>query len=48
MVDKFLPKLSQNLLEMLDDDEYYDVTIEVGNEKIFRAHMNILNYQKTT
>ena len=48
MVDKFLPKLSQNLLEMLDDDEYYDVTIEVGNDpyvKIFRAHLNILNYR---
>ncbi|CAB4482917.1 unnamed protein product [Rhizophagus irregularis] len=27
--NKFLPKLSQNLLEILNDDEYYDVTIEV-------------------
>jgi len=49
MVDnKFLPKLSQNLLEILDDDEYYDITIEVGNDpyvKIFRCHMNILNYR---
>ncbi|GES96365.1 carbohydrate-binding module family 13 protein [Rhizophagus clarus] len=26
---KFLSKLSQNLLEILDDDEYYDITIEV-------------------
>jgi hypothetical protein len=46
--NKFLPKLSQNLLEMLDDDEYYDVTIEVGNDphiKIFRAHMAVLNYR---
>jgi hypothetical protein len=45
---KFLPKLSQNLLEILNDDEYYDVTIEVGNDpyaKIFRAHMVILNYR---
>ena len=27
MVDnnKFLPKLSQNLLEILNDDEYYDI-----------------------
>ncbi|CAB5211976.1 unnamed protein product [Rhizophagus irregularis] len=25
---KFLPKLSQNFLEILDDDEYYDVNIE--------------------
>ncbi|POG81001.1 BTB/POZ protein [Rhizophagus irregularis DAOM 181602=DAOM 197198] len=46
--NKFLPKLSQNLLELLDDDEFYDVTIEVGSDpyvKIFRAHMNILNYR---
>ncbi|GES94029.1 BTB/POZ protein [Rhizophagus clarus] len=48
MADKFLPKLSQNLLNILDDDEYYDITIEVGNDpyvKIFRAHMVILNYR---
>ncbi|CAB4420559.1 unnamed protein product [Rhizophagus irregularis] len=25
----FLPKLSQNLLEILEDNEYYDTTIEV-------------------
>ena len=46
--NKFLPKLSQNLLEILDDNEYYDTTIEVGNDpyvKIFRAHMVILNYR---
>ena len=44
----FLPTLSQDFLEILDDDEYYDVTIEVGNDpyiKIFRAHMVILNYR---
>ena len=48
MGDKLLQKLSQNLLEILDDDEYYDITIEVGNDpyvKIFRAHMVILNYR---
>ena len=49
MVDnKLLPKLSQNLLEILNDEEYYDVTIEVGNDsyvKIFRAHMVILHYR---
>jgi hypothetical protein len=48
MGDKFLPKLSQNLLEILEDDEFYDITIEVGEDpdvKIFRAHMNILNYR---
>ncbi|PKC61141.1 hypothetical protein RhiirA1_466969 [Rhizophagus irregularis] len=46
--NKFLTKLSQNLLEILDDDEYYDITIEVGNDpyvKVFRAHMVILNYR---
>ena len=46
--NKFLPKLSQNLLEILNDDEYYDMTIEVGNDpyiKIFRSHMVILNYR---
>ncbi|PKY19232.1 hypothetical protein RhiirB3_432248 [Rhizophagus irregularis] len=30
--NKFLSKLSQNLLEILNDDEYYDITIEVGND----------------
>jgi hypothetical protein len=46
--NKFLPKLSQNLLEILEDNEFYDITIEVGNDpyvKIFRAHMVILNYR---
>ncbi|GBC27284.2 armadillo-type protein [Rhizophagus irregularis DAOM 181602=DAOM 197198] len=27
--DNFLPKLSHNLLEILNDEEYYDITIEV-------------------
>ncbi|CAG8598882.1 12722_t:CDS:2 [Funneliformis caledonium] len=27
--DEFLPKLTQNFLEILDDDEYYDITIEI-------------------
>ena len=48
MAINFLPKLSQNLLEILDDDEYYDITVEVGNDpyvKIFRGHMVILNYR---
>ena len=43
--NKFLSKLSQNLIEILDDDEYYDVTIEVGDINIFRAHMVILTYR---
>jgi hypothetical protein len=48
--NKFLSKLSQDLLEILDDDEYYDITIEVGNDpnvKIFKAHMVILNYRSS-
>ena len=48
--NKFLLKLSQNLLESLEDDEYYDVTIEVGKDpyvKIFRAHMIILHYRSS-
>ncbi|EXX75965.1 uncharacterized protein OCT59_001191 [Rhizophagus irregularis] len=48
--NKFLPKLSQNLLEILKDNEFYDITIEVGDDpyvKIFRAHMVILNYRST-
>ncbi|CAB4426079.1 unnamed protein product [Rhizophagus irregularis] len=49
MVDnKLLPKLSQNLLEILNDEEYYDITIEVGSDpyvKVFRSHMVILNYR---
>ena len=51
MVDnKLLTKLSQNLLEILNDEEYYDITIEVGNDpyvKIFRAHMVILHYRSS-
>src|SRR4051794_16193971 len=48
IIMELLPKLSQNLLEMLDDDEYYDITIEVGKDpyvKVFRAHMVILYYR---
>jgi hypothetical protein len=48
MSNQFFSKLSQNYIELLDDDEYYDVIIEVGKDpdvKIFRAHMNILCYR---
>src|SRR5436853_7888070 len=48
MVNRFLEKLSQNLLETLNDEEHYDITIEVGTDphvKVFRAHMVILNYR---
>ena len=45
---KFFSKLSQNYIELLEDDEYYDIKIEVGedpNVKIFRAHMGILCFR---
>jgi hypothetical protein len=48
MTLQFFTKLSQNYIELLKDDEYYDITIEVGEDpdvKIFRAHMNILCYR---
>jgi hypothetical protein len=48
MSTQFFSKLSQNYIELLKDDEFYDVTIEVGEDpdvKIFRAHMNILCYR---
>ena len=48
MSTQFFSKLSQNYIELLDDDEYYDITIEVGEDpdvKIFRAHMSILCYR---
>jgi hypothetical protein len=50
MFTQFFSKLSQNYIELLKDDEYYDVTIEIGedpNVKIFRAHMNILCYRSS-
>ena len=50
MTVQLLTKLSQNLLEILNDEEYDDITIEVGNDphvKIFRAHMVILNYRRS-
>ncbi|GES93605.1 hypothetical protein GLOIN_2v1882540 [Rhizophagus clarus] len=48
MHTQFFSRLSQNYIELLKDDEYYDATIEVGedpNVKIFRAHTNILCYR---
>ena len=50
MSAQFFLKLSENYIELLKDDEYYDITIEVGedpNVKIFRAHMNILCYRSS-
>ena len=50
MITQFLSQLSQNFINILKDDEYYDITIEVGQDpevKIFRAHMVILSYRST-
>ena len=44
----FFSKLNQNYIELLEDDKYHDIIIEVGenpNVKSFRAHMNILCYR---
>ncbi|EXX63169.1 uncharacterized protein OCT59_018315 [Rhizophagus irregularis] len=50
MSTQFFSNLSRNYIEILEDSEYYDVTIEVGedpNVKIFRAHMNILCHRSS-
>jgi hypothetical protein len=50
MSTQFFSQLSQSYIGLLEDDEYYDITIEVGedpNVKIFHAHMNILCYRST-
>jgi hypothetical protein len=48
MSTPFFSKLSQNFIELLEDDEYHDITIEVGGDsdiKFFRAHISILCYR---
>jgi hypothetical protein len=50
MTTQFFSQLSQNFINILEDDEYYDITVEVGQDpevKIFRAHIVILNYRST-
>ena len=45
MSTQFFSRLSQNYIEILKDDEFYDITIEVGedpNVKIFRAHIYLV------
>ncbi|GBC27228.2 carbohydrate-binding module family 13 protein [Rhizophagus irregularis DAOM 181602=DAOM 197198] len=45
MVDnKLLPKLSQNLLEILDDEEYYDIIIEVVLRYIYGGKLSLEEY----
>src|ERR1043165_9383791 len=48
MATQFLSQLFQNFIDMLKDDEYCDITVEVEQDaavKIFRAHMVILSYR---
>jgi hypothetical protein len=50
MASEFFNRLSRDYIEILNDEEYYDVTIEVGedpNVKIFHAHMIILCYRSS-
>ncbi|RIB29206.1 hypothetical protein C2G38_2155880 [Gigaspora rosea] len=48
MTVKFLEKLSDNYLGLLDDKEDFNIIIKVGespNTKIFQAHSAILRYR---
>ncbi|RHZ77533.1 hypothetical protein Glove_177g144 [Diversispora epigaea] len=48
MALKFFDKLSQNLTELLNDGDDYNVIIEVENkEKSFTAHSNILKFRSS-
>ncbi|RHZ76511.1 hypothetical protein Glove_196g137 [Diversispora epigaea] len=42
MTFKFFDKLSQNFIELLDDNDDYNVIIIAKNEKSFTAHSNVL------
>ncbi|GBC52912.2 BTB/POZ protein [Rhizophagus irregularis DAOM 181602=DAOM 197198] len=44
--NKLLPKLSRNLLEILNDEEYYDITIEVGNDPYVKKNDGTLTHIK--
>ena len=49
MTIQFFSQLSQNFINILKDDKYYDIIIEVVGQdpevRIFRAHMVILIYR---
>ncbi|RHZ85355.1 hypothetical protein Glove_66g165 [Diversispora epigaea] len=48
MTLKFFDKLSQNLIEFLNDKDDYNVVVEVENkEKSFTAHSNVLKYRSS-
>ncbi|PKB93550.1 hypothetical protein RhiirA5_439838 [Rhizophagus irregularis] len=40
--NKLLSKLSQNLLEILNDEEYYDIIIEAKNDAIL-THIKLIS-----
>ncbi|GES76335.1 carbohydrate-binding module family 13 protein [Rhizophagus clarus] len=42
--NKLLPKLSQNLLEILNDEEYYDIIIEVVLRYIYGGKISLEEY----
>ncbi|GBC45222.2 BTB/POZ protein [Rhizophagus irregularis DAOM 181602=DAOM 197198] len=42
--NKLLPKLSQNLLEILKENEYYDITIEVVLRYIYGGKLSLDEY----
>ncbi|GES75953.1 BTB/POZ protein [Rhizophagus clarus] len=42
--NKFLTKLSQNLLEILVDEEYYDITIEIILRYIYGGRLSLEEY----
>ncbi|GBB99761.1 hypothetical protein RclHR1_03620010 [Rhizophagus clarus] len=44
--DKFLSTLSQNLLKNLNDDKYYDIIIEVGNDPYILKAASELNLKE--
>ncbi|GBC11535.2 BTB/POZ protein [Rhizophagus irregularis DAOM 181602=DAOM 197198] len=50
MSSQFLSKLSQNYIELLEDNEYYDITIEAGedpNDNVL-AHIKLPNISPET
>ncbi|RHZ87544.1 hypothetical protein Glove_33g93 [Diversispora epigaea] len=48
MTLKFFDKLSQNLIELLNDKDDHNVVVEVENkEKSFTAHSNVLKYRSS-
>ncbi|PKY60767.1 hypothetical protein RhiirA4_484865 [Rhizophagus irregularis] len=48
MSNQFFSGLSQNYLEILNDDEYYDITIEVGEDPSEDPNSKILKILVTT